>query len=706
MFAIPKSLSAQGCEVDETNRILDCSTGTATFQITTVAGLTSIFASSPTGFTGTFTASLGAGTMTVSAVNFSNYKGFGRFTLNFEYSSGLVCALTVKIAECCASPVTYDYLFIDEAIPATTYSGSIWCYGDISIPNNTVFDAAEILNGVDAQFHVQSGATVEFTSSSTIDKLCEYRWDGIYLSGAGSELIINGNTLVGNACQAVYAENNATVELVGSTFQDNITSLKIEDYTTQGSYYNSHIKVDDCDFSFTAALTGFNIHPSSPLTTTVTDHFKSGCSVVSGGYTVPVFILNSNHVNIGHRVYGPNTFSSPSADITFMSLENSRAFIRNNTFGANVEYAVCSNSQSLLMFGGSNPAAGNTFNSSVVSYNSTDYFQNNDINANITINTPEFDNILTGVFEDATNFIDNNFDGAKLTVNGNNQNTQVRVISNDFTNSHVELRQLAGVSSPALRGIIFNDNDMNYTGSATIYNPLKIYQCYEGVVGDNNFTNLTSHTPTTNTGAAGIYIDGMVDGQVTLNNINRFSRGIYLANNFGTTQFQCNVLDRNYEGIYIYYADLDDQGDASNATMNQWTNTGATNLAGQAQNAIDWYHSSGAIYTPNSVTNVTPVPFASTLICSSITIPQKSSPIKNPIEVFEIKTYPNPATSSITIKFPKLMIGQTCKVFLPNGQVVAIFKVVHLESEINIASWAIGLYFIEVSGKTARFIKQ
>ncbi len=154
-------------------------------------------------------------------------------------------------------------------------------------------------------------------------------------------------------------------------------------------------------------------------------------------------------------------------------------------------------------------------------------------------------------FADATNFLDNDFTGGKLAVNGNNQNTQVRVISNDFANSHVELRQLAGVTSPALRGIIFNHNDMNYTGSATIYNPLKIYQCYQGVVGDNNFTNLTSHTPTTNTGAAGLYIDGMVDGQVTLNNIDRFSRGMYLANNFGVTQFQCNVFDYNYEGIYL-----------------------------------------------------------------------------------------------------------------------------------------------------------
>ncbi len=146
--------------------------------------------------------------------------------------------------------------------------------------------------------------------------------------------------------------------------------------------------------------------------------------------------------------------------------------------------------------------------------------------------------------------------------------------------------------------------------------------------------------------------------------------------------------------------------------MNQWFNTQSAEVAGTAQNARNWhYFNTGSTsYFPNLVglTPVGNVTFPGTFNSAScsITIPTKATHAEKLSETGALSLFPNPTYSNLFIDVPEKEIGKTCSIFSSDGKLVKSFTITSSQTQIEVETWTIGIYLVEINGATSRFIKK
>ncbi len=726
------SLWAQ-CPTLVSNNAVNCSTGDAVYTIDNYgATLSAVSISATSGFSYS-TASINAtsGTFTLTGVTITNYKDFGSFTATLTIG-GVSCVYSCKVAECCPGSPTYDYLYIDETIPSGSYTGEVWFYGDIGLQGITEFNSAQIYSATDAQLEVLTGGDVT-VDNSTCDKLCEYAWDGFYISDASSSLTFSSST-VKEAIRAVHTKSNGEVVALSSTFSDNIVSIYVDAHTSTGPYFSSSLSLSDNLFTFTRSFNSFNTHPSSTIS--LAKFFDGDCSQTASGYSAPVFIDgNSIWVNIGHKSLLENTFEDPSAyaaDITWINIRESQVQIRNNDVD-DANMAICADNNSKVIIGGANALAGNTIGTAVRLYNSAGHVENTAFNeANLEIVTPVHLLVGTGYPSIGTYIYKNTFTDCRLDVTGNvSSNTQVRIIDNDFPDSYVRLYDFASNTNGRL---IFNDNSL--TGVPAFGSHLTVYECDGMVIGNNVINNGSTTTLTGATSPIGMDLHTLQDAEITKNTIINCERGAELDGTCTGTLFTCNRFRDNYYGIYLDNPYMSDQGSPGNPLSNYWITSLNKRTAGSSFNTIDWYYSTqpappinGTDFRPNiagGASNVTyhdELPVAN-LDCPSITPPSfkyagnsfseyhsSERPLEDLMEnknsnPNNISVFPNPSNGLLNIQLPPKYIGSQINVYDATG--VLIYKSMStatLES-LNLSDLSSGVYLIKLGEYSARFIIQ
>ncbi len=715
------------CPVLVSNNALNCS-GSAVYTTDNYgAPLSAVSISAISGFSYSGVLINGAaGTFTLTGVSISNYKGFGSFTATLTIG-GIPCQYTCKIGNCCNGGTGYDYLFIDEIIPSGSYSGDVWFYGDIGLQGTTEFSSAQIASAVDARLEVLIGAEVT-VANSTCNKLCDYAWDGFYISDASSSLTLSSSTIK-EAIRAVHTKNNGEVAALSSIFSDNIVSLYVDAHTSTGPYFGSSLSLSDNTFTFTRAFNSFNMHPDSRIVPG--KFFDGNCSQTNSGYSAPVFIDgNSIWVNIGHRSLLENTFEDPNfyaADITWINIRASQALIRNNDIdGANM--AICSDNNSKVVIGGVNPLAGNTIGTPVRLYNSAAHIENTTFNdANLEIVTPVHFLVGTGYPSIGTYVHWNTFNDCRLDVTGNlSSNTQVRIIDNDFPDSYVRLYDFASNTNGRL---IFNDNSL--TGEPAFGSHLTVYQCHDMVIGNNVINNGSISALTGASTPIGMDLHTLQDAEITKNTIINCERGAELDGGCSGTFLTCNRFRDNYYGIFLDSPYMSDQGSAGSPLSNEWINYYNKKVAGNSYNVIDWHHSSSStadpfhpVPNPPGASNVNFVYTAGTyLICSSITPPSFKFAGNNGTSYnselngedlvenlnsnhHEVLIYPSPSQGMLKIEIPSKFIGNEIHIFNSTGSLVFKSVIADMIESLNLSNLPSGVYLVKIDEYSSRFVKQ
>ncbi len=716
------------CPILVSNNALNCS-GSAVYTIDNYVGnLTAASVTSSSGFSYSgISFNTSAGTFTLSSVSISNYKGFGTFTVTLTIG-GSPCVYECKVASCCFGSGSYDYLYVDETIPAGSYSGDILFFGDIGLQGITEFVNADVHSATDARLEILNGASVS-ANTSTFDQQCDYAWDGFYLSNSTCELTLTSCTIQ-EAIRAIHTEDNGEVVAVSSTFQDNIVSLYVDAHTSTGPYFSSSISLSGNTFTYTRLFNFFNQDPNSTIS--LAKFFDGYCSTINSGFSAPIFIDgNSIWVNIGHRTLSQNVFEDPNfyaADITWINIRESQVQIRNNDIdGANM--SVCADNNSRVIIGGANPAAGNIIGTPVSIFNSASHIENNTFNStNVEIFYPIHLLVGTGYPSIGTYIYQNEFNNGRLDVTGNtSSNTQVRIIDNDFPSGYARLYNLAANTNGRL---VFNDNFLNGIPG---HDHLTVYECHGMVIGNNAINNSSTTTLSGSTTPIGMDLHTLQNAEITKNTIVNCERGIELDGTCTGTEMTCNRFRDNYYGIYLDNPYMSDQGSAGSPLSNEWINFFTKKVAGSSFNTISWHHASALtsdpfhpVPNPPGASNVNFTYTAgSYLNCPSITPPafkfagnsnseltskesfKEEEFIEPSIEKQEnISLFPNPTTGLLNIEMPPTFIGSQIQIQNSSGSIVFKYVILTSKETLDLTKLPPGIYLLRIGDFSSKVIVQ
>ncbi len=721
ILVIGGGISAQTCQLDDYT--LAACNDEAVYTISNYTGnlnnVTPVSSSGLTYAAWTFNPTLG--TITFQSFLFSDYKGFGTIIFDIDLG-GTICRMVVKVGECCQDGPSPADVFIEEVVPSNTYSGIIWMYGDCQLTNSTEFVSAEVLSAPDARLIVQTGALVK-GDNTIFTKMCEYAWDGFYLANATCQLELE-ECYLSEAIRGVYSYNNGELTAVKTNFYDNLISLLVEEHTTWGPHYRSHIVLDGNTFSFNRLFNYFNVHPSSPIIPS--DFFQGDCSIINSGYSIPILIRdNCTEVNIGHRTLAMNTFEDPygyAVDITWLEIHDSYVKIRTNSFDdANI--SICSDDDSRIALGGANIATVNLIKTPMITYNTAHHIENNRFSdgGHLEINTPYHALATPGTPFTGSYIYTNDFDGVRLEVIGNNALTQFKVLNNSFPDGWARFADLNDNTNGRL---IFNDNVM--TGEPS-FNTLTVYRCDKMVIGNNTLSYSGTLPWNGSASPIGMDLNDVKEAVVLRNNIDDFERGIEVNYDATGTQFTCNDFSNCYYGFYLNNPSMSSQpATGLNCNMNSWVGC-ATNIGGSPANAISWVWDNTVItLDPGSVSNITGNPFGNTIICGNQTIPSfkfagngvDNSTYNSGNDEFgskhlekgttsAIQLFPNPVSDVLNLDIPEIQYdGELINIYSSTGHLVLAKAAQKGINTINMTKLPSGVYLIRISDFSSMLVKK
>ncbi len=547
------------CDLIQQN-VPDCEDdNSATFTVD-VSGinLTKVSIVSSSGFSyGSLTFNAGANTFTFGGVSFSNYKGFGAFTVKTSYSDHTSCNISGYVVECCNTD-EYDYIFVEQTIPAATYSAkTIWLYGDVSVASGTSFYDDQILLATDAQITLQSSVTAEF-EECRLTNLCEYAWDGIIVDNSNQTLNLI-STQLDNSLRGIFTSNNAEITLDNASLYSNRISLYINDYTS------NKIDMDGTDIDEIQSESAIVQHSSSGIS--MSSYFPTDCGSALATETAPIVVIGSENVHLGSASNSTNTFTNTSGwgnDNTYIHVDNSQVFIYNNTFNA-TQGAICAYDESKVNLGGTSSSQGNLVKAAMNFDNSSFYVENNDIEAGFTITDVDFTDPGTGT-EDGGQIINNDFSNESLLqVDQNGVNSYLRVYSNDFTDYRISFTDFTDQSNGKL---IFHSNELDNDGYTT-YTAVEVDGCDGMTFADNTLKGPNPATPAgtkTNMGVDWIATEDV--DEFSNNTIRYFNRGVNLSGDNSGTELYCNAFLNNYYQIFLENTTITQQGSGARRTGN------------------------------------------------------------------------------------------------------------------------------------------
>jgi|GEM_PF-1034937 len=169
-------------------------------------------------------------------------------------SNGCSAADSIKIWKCCKKndgnivyndeTITDASVFIGNPDPPY-FNGIITVDADISASN-----ISYIFMGPEAKFIVNPPYTFAITTSN-ISAGCRYMWDGIYVTDSNAKVVVEQQSSVADALNAIYSENGGKFELKNSNFYNNYTGVLVKNnfYGAGGPWYSHKGLIYGCAFS-------------------------------------------------------------------------------------------------------------------------------------------------------------------------------------------------------------------------------------------------------------------------------------------------------------------------------------------------------------------------------------------------------------------------------------------------------------------------
>ena len=319
-------------------------------------------------------------------------------------------------------------------------------------------------------------------------------------------------------------------------------------------------------------------------------------------------------------------------------------------------------------------------------------------------------------------------DSRDFLVDGNGNNSYMRIYDNEFYDSQVLLHNFDQQSNGRL---IFHSN---YSEMSTSDFVVEVDQCDGMTFANNHLENLMYYLPYSGTEYlyVGVRWDDSRDVEVSNNYLENFSRGFHVQGNNTTniggigTQFTCNEFVNCYYGFYFNSAAISNQGSGTKATDNcfNYYTAGGYPYGSQTAGTVSsgskfWY-----IRNPSSCSGTPPftscyciqnqaigLSISSTAASvNSCDIPSnKSSQVRSESKkenagVFDV--YPNPTTNKVSIINTKSHEGAVISIYNLMGKMVFEGELQQGSIDIDLTEFKTGLYLIKVSGETQRLIIQ
>jgi hypothetical protein len=579
--------------------------------------------------------------------------------VNNSYSNGCISVSDFNVFPCCNScqqnngKVFTDYTFTKNE----SFNGMDICInGTITIPNNIriQFAGGCILNmGGMSNIIVENGG--ELILEGVIIQSCDQlnMWDRIKIEGESAYLSATGSSFF-DGITCIESTQGGEYIIQGCTFEQNYICLDVNDYS--GDHPGSLI---------TNNFSGINnlmYYPKVGLPSlfciTVSDIIKSNTNLQIGN---SASIYNVNNIN-----------NFPTA----ININNGDVTIRNVVFDNN---GTCVNSQGsdnlpILMGSARNLTIGGNIANQSVNFNNTSgsvvnildksdlHFYNNTINnsqngiiiehsygtlinivdnqiLDIGLNNAIKINDIMSIIDIQSNIISGNSTlyGIKINGNHNSQSPYVPASTSICSNT----------LSDFMIGISLNETIKPRVISNTITQINSTYNYEIGIFLANQIdakisTNMISYpgVPTANdqTRLSGLFSISSPFTEFYNNNFEKQGSGIFIKGNNDPYSIVNNILVNNYDAICFEDGLIGDQGTASNAFNNFFSNNTwnfDVTAASSSSPSTNWHFNPVPNPFPNN-TGINPLAASSTFFPSAILCqsPTPAPPVAQPLSLY------------------------------------------------------------------------
>ena len=513
--------------------------------------------------------------------------------------------VVVSIENCCeVPPSALDYSNLNSSnIGSGIYNQDIYINEEFTVDADFTFNQCNIYLGENAKINVVD-SYLNFRIC-TLQACSPSMWDGIYLDNQ-NESVLTWGTTISDAKNAVNAENNAVVFILGnSTFENNHIGLLLKHYSDA-----ANVNVGGNTFIKTAALL-------PPFT-----------------YSIGIKAINVNNVQIGAAYSNGNSFSGLRFgmllyDVDMYSLNNTVV----NCYLGIVELLT--------------PYIDGEYNTNFLDNQHLKVKDCTFKTCNYGIYASGFTSGLSGIH---LNITDNNFSGCSNTaIKGRNllgalvQNNNISssdygiYLSNVFSSSpypywnyqslEIKNNTLTHIERYAIWTVNLGDyldgwstkvidNTINYLPGTSFRTGINIENCDQIQVSHNTIVRSNEpYNPQELEQLNGIWIEESQNALVNGNSLRRLGHGIHGIGLLHETQFKCNQMLYNYHGFHFDIENqtlIADQGAADAPSDNAWQNSSLPNsmrIQGQFDEIFNplpqWHYRNGsAVYNASYTSTI------------------------------------------------------------------------------------------------------
>ena len=577
-------------------------------------------------------------------VNWTGSGGGVLYVNSTNNTTGCTSRDSLKVFECCN--VTHGSLlprYQDTTFTAAPSPMEFVVNGILTINGTFSFNAKHIFFGPNAKIIVNPSRTLTISNSTLAVADCDTMWDGIYLNYANSGLIVNSNSNIRDAKNAIVSNACAVYTISNSTLNKNYRNIVVQSCSGMN---NSTIIGSTLTCITSPSDPFYPQYPPIAATRTYSGIEISNVSSITVGNTASA--ANRNHFN--NLDFGIKNYVSTLTvnNNTFSNMTATGVPSFPPTSGVGIISTSDKSYQKSLTIGG--PTGSINTNRFEYCYQGiyADYFQNITIQRDTFLSTGQWTSIFLYEHPSKTIKVLNNVitDGLAGITFIDCQNTTTDINSNNISNCFYGITA-QNVNPDGVQKLnIYTNTINNYTygngiwvtnilgvqGSQTqiallasnviwINNPnltmpsngILVENCSYAFMQQNNVAKLSGliSDPTSALNLNGINVHLSPNSVLCQNTLNRMGCGIRLRGTMPLSILKLNNMSNYYYGVRLDTANISTQGDATYAWANYWTPTTSGNfrIQGTASVTTNW-HYTGLLLSSNPYcplpNNVTP----------------------------------------------------------------------------------------------------
>jgi len=604
----------------------------------------------------------------IFSVNWAGSYGGVLYVNVTENATGCSSRDSLKVFKCC--DVSHGSLlprYQDTTFTAAPSANSFVINGILTINGTFSLNAKFIYLGPNAKIIVNPSRTLTI-SNSTLVVGCDTMWDGIYLNYANSGLIVNSNSNIRDAKNAIVSNACAVYTITNSTFNNNYRNIVVQ------------------------SCSGMNNSTISSSTLTCTTTLKPQYPPIAAIRTYSgIEISNVGSITVGNTASAANRNHFNNMDFGIKNNISTLA-VYNNTFsnmtaagipsfpptsGVGILSSSNKSYQKSLTVGGVAGSINTNRFESCYQGIYADYFQNITIQRDTFLSTNQWTSIFLYEHTAKTIKILNNVitDGIAGISFVDCQNATTDINSNSISNCFYGIRvqnvipdgvQKLNIYANTIINNTYGDgigvtNIQGISGSQTqialisnnyvyINNPdFNLPYTSNGIlVGNSPYAYIQSNNvyrstgnsitdPTTALKLNGIFVQVSPNSVLCSNTLYRMGCGLKFYGPMPDSKLQRNSMQYFYYGVRLDTANISRQGDTTYAWANYWSPTTSGNFRIQGTPSVltKWNYTGPLLFTNQYCPvpySVSPINFLQ-LINKSSNITSCAIPVQLPLSM-------------------------------------------------------------------------